>query len=44
MYPKIAQDNANLLFHNRTGLGVSPERDLRKLYVETNHMNTSMLK
>ena len=44
MYPEVAKDNAYLLFHNRTGLDVSPEKDLKKLYVETKHLNSTMLK
>ncbi len=27
MYPEIYKDNVNLLFHNRTGIDVSPEKD-----------------
>ena len=44
MYPEIADKNSKLLFHNRIGLDVSPERDLKKLYVDINHLNNSMLK
>ena len=44
MYPEVAKDNAYLLFHNRTGLAVSPQKDLKKLYVDTTHLNSTMLK
>ena len=44
MYPEIYKDNVNLLFHNRTGIDVSPEKDLKRLYVDTTHLNSTMLK
>lgn len=44
MYSEVAKDNAYLLFHNRTGLKVSPEKDPKKLYVDTKHLDGSMLK